>query len=335
MPPKPPEKGTRVISSFFKPKTQSNPPQSQATEILILDSDDDDDDSQTPPAKRVKLEHTTYDSTPAPTPISPIASTSRSIAAPLPPPPATHSYARLQKYSYVPPQESDAPKQAKKLTKAEQDRRDLFMKKVGTGAMSGRKRSSYLEDDHYLAAANHAEEGEGGYASQDGMDEDQEEGSQPAATKKARGKKDVKGKGRAIDEEDENDQDGEEEEEEEGNSSSSRFSRFAAKGTRRSSSTSKRSTTPTNSIKYTPLEQQVIALKKANPGVLLAVEVGYKYKFFEEDAQTASKVLNIACFPQQHMLTSSIPTHRIEIHTRRLLNAGHKVGIVRQIETAA
>jgi DNA mismatch repair protein MSH3 len=35
------------------------------------------------------------------------------------------------------------------------------------------------------------------------------------------------------------------------------------------------------------------------------------------------------------MLTGSIPTHRLDIHVRRLLNAGHKVGIVRQIETAA
>lgn len=30
--------------------------------------------------------------------------------------------------------------------------------------------------------------------------------------------------------------------------------------------------------KLTPLEQQVVGLKKANPGVLMAVEVGYKFK---------------------------------------------------------
>lgn len=35
------------------------------------------------------------------------------------------------------------------------------------------------------------------------------------------------------------------------------------------------------------------------------------------------------------MLTASIPTHRLDIHVRRLLNAGYKVGVVRQQETAA
>jgi len=325
MPPKPPEKGTRVISSFFKPK----PSNTQQTEILILDSDSESDSnpSPVPPAKRVKLEHTPSSSTPVPALFQPVASTSRSIAAPLPPPPppATQSYARLRKFSYIAPEESDAPRVAKELTREERERKDLFMKKLGTGATQGRRKSSYLEDDHYLAAREEEEEEEGECASQDGMDEDEEEKSQTVA-KKGKGKKDVKGKGRAIEEDE---QDGEEE------NGSSRFSKFAAKGSRSSSTSTSKSTTPNSSVKYTPLEQQVIALKKANPGVLLAVEVGYKYKFFEEDAQTASKVLNIACFPQQHMLTSSIPTHRIEIHTRRLLNAGHKVGIVRQIETAA
>lgn len=35
------------------------------------------------------------------------------------------------------------------------------------------------------------------------------------------------------------------------------------------------------------------------------------------------------------MLTGSIPTFRLDIHVRRLLNAGHKVGVCRQQETAA
>lgn len=39
------------------------------------------------------------------------------------------------------------------------------------------------------------------------------------------------------------------------------------------------------SAKYTPLEKQVIQLKKDNPGIVLFVEVGYKYRFFGEDAE--------------------------------------------------
>ena len=55
---------------------------------------------------------------------------------------------------------------------------------------------------------------------------------------------------------------------------------------------------PTNKqgpVKYTPLEQQILQLKKEHPGVLLLVEVGYKMKFYQEDARIASRVLNIVC----------------------------------------
>jgi hypothetical protein len=38
--------------------------------------------------------------------------------------------------------------------------------------------------------------------------------------------------------------------------------------------------------KLTPLEQQIVALKQRHPGVLLCVEVGYKFKFFGVDAET-------------------------------------------------
>lgn len=46
-------------------------------------------------------------------------------------------------------------------------------------------------------------------------------------------------------------------------------------------------------VKYTPLELQILQLKKEHPGVLLLVEVGYKMKFYQEDAHIASQLLNI------------------------------------------
>lgn len=36
---------------------------------------------------------------------------------------------------------------------------------------------------------------------------------------------------------------------------------------------------------YTPLEQQVVQLKQQHKDALLAVECGYKYRFFGEDAE--------------------------------------------------
>lgn len=50
---------------------------------------------------------------------------------------------------------------------------------------------------------------------------------------------------------------------------------------------------------------------------------------------TASRILGIAHFPSKNMMTASIPVHRLNVHLKRLISAGHKVGVVRQAETAA
>lgn len=41
-------------------------------------------------------------------------------------------------------------------------------------------------------------------------------------------------------------------------------------------------------VKYTPLEQQFVAVKEKNPDVLLIVECGYRCRFFGEDAEVPS-----------------------------------------------
>ncbi|RPB27367.1 hypothetical protein L211DRAFT_819242 [Terfezia boudieri ATCC MYA-4762] len=100
--------------------------------------------------------------------------------------------------------------------------------------------------------------------------------------------------------------------------------------------------------KLTPLEKQVIDIKMRYPDTLLVVEVGYKYRFFGEDARIASKELSIMCIPgkmrfdehpsEAHLdkfASASIPVHRLHVHVKRLVAAGHKVGVVRQLETAA
>uniref|UniRef100_A0A3B3XD83 DNA mismatch repair protein MSH3 n=1 Tax=Poecilia mexicana TaxID=48701 RepID=A0A3B3XD83_9TELE len=86
---------------------------------------------------------------------------------------------------------------------------------------------------------------------------------------------------------------------------------------------------------YTPLEQQVMELKQQHKDVLLAVECGYKYRFFGEDAEIAAKELNITCHLDHNFMTCSIPTHRLFVHVRRLVSHGHKVGVVKQTETSA
>ncbi|KAH8703468.1 DNA mismatch repair protein Msh3 [Talaromyces proteolyticus] len=100
--------------------------------------------------------------------------------------------------------------------------------------------------------------------------------------------------------------------------------------------------------KLTPMEKQVIDIKRKHMDTLLVVEVGYKFRFFGEDARTAAKELSIVCIPgkmrfdehpsEAHLdrfASASIPTHRLHVHVKRLVSAGHKVGVVRQLETAA
>lgn len=100
--------------------------------------------------------------------------------------------------------------------------------------------------------------------------------------------------------------------------------------------------------KLTPMEKQVLEIKKNHPDTLLVVEVGYKFRFFGEDARAAAKELSIVCIPgkfrydehpsEAHLdrfASASIPVHRLHVHVKRLVAAGHKVGVVRQLETAA
>jgi len=88
-------------------------------------------------------------------------------------------------------------------------------------------------------------------------------------------------------------------------------------------------------LTYTPLEHQVLDLRAKYPDVLLMVEVGYRYRFFGQDAEHAARVLGIYAHMDHNFLTASIPTFRLNVHVRRLVSAGYKVGVVRQTETAA
>lgn len=100
--------------------------------------------------------------------------------------------------------------------------------------------------------------------------------------------------------------------------------------------------------KLTPMEIQFLDIKRKHLDTILIVEVGYKFRFFGEDARIAAKELSIVCIPgkfryDEHpseahwdkFASASIPVHRLPVHAKRLVAAGHKVGVVRQIETAA
>lgn len=100
----------------------------------------------------------------------------------------------------------------------------------------------------------------------------------------------------------------------------------------------------TSKSKLTPLEKQFIELKRANADKILAIQVGYKFKFFGNDAVVALQLLNIMLIrgnlelderTHDRFAYCSIPDNRLHIHLQRLLNHGMKVGVVKQTETAA
>jgi DNA mismatch repair protein MSH3 len=104
----------------------------------------------------------------------------------------------------------------------------------------------------------------------------------------------------------------------------------------------------TKKTKLTPMELQYLEIKRKHLDTVIVMEVGYKFKFFGEDARTASKELGIVCIPgkfryDEHpseahydrFASASFPVHRLQVHVKRLVKANHKVGVVRQIETAA
>jgi DNA mismatch repair protein MSH3 len=49
--------------------------------------------------------------------------------------------------------------------------------------------------------------------------------------------------------------------------------------------------------KLTPMELQMLDIKRKHMDTLLIVEVGYKFRFFGEDARVAAKALGIVCIP--------------------------------------
>jgi DNA mismatch repair protein MSH3 len=49
--------------------------------------------------------------------------------------------------------------------------------------------------------------------------------------------------------------------------------------------------------KLTPMEKQVIEIKRKHMETVLVIEVGYKFRFFGEDARIAAKELGIVCIP--------------------------------------
>ncbi|KAI9996937.1 hypothetical protein PInf_000204 [Phytophthora infestans] len=83
------------------------------------------------------------------------------------------------------------------------------------------------------------------------------------------------------------------------------------------------------------MEKHVVRLRKAYPNTLLLFECGYRMRIFGKDAENAAAVLDIRAQQHKNFLETSVPVHRTLFHARRLVHAGFKVGVVKQMDSVA
>lgn len=87
----------------------------------------------------------------------------------------------------------------------------------------------------------------------------------------------------------------------------------------------------------TPLLQYYFELKEQHPEVLMTIRVGDFFEFYGEDAETASKVLEITLSGKEdgsngRIPMAGVPHHAFERYAARLLSLGYKVAICDQVE---
>jgi DNA mismatch repair protein MutS len=89
--------------------------------------------------------------------------------------------------------------------------------------------------------------------------------------------------------------------------------------------------------KITPMMQQYLQIKQRYRDAILFFRLGDFYEMFFEDAQTASRILDIALTSRHKSEESPVPLcgvpyHSAEPYIQKLLDAGHKVAVCEQIE---
>jgi DNA mismatch repair protein MutS len=90
----------------------------------------------------------------------------------------------------------------------------------------------------------------------------------------------------------------------------------------------------------TPMMQQYMEIKSANPDMLLFYRMGDFYELFFDDAETASRALGITLTRRGKHLGEDIPmcgvpVHAAEDYLQKLIGLGHRVAVCEQTEDPA
>src|SRR6195256_6048557 len=97
---------------------------------------------------------------------------------------------------------------------------------------------------------------------------------------------------------------------------------------------------PEPAARPTPVMEQYIEIKAANPDCLLFYRMGDFYEMFFEDAETASRALGIVLTKRGKHLGRDIPmcggpVHRADEYLHLLIALGHRVAVCEQLEDPA
>ncbi len=97
---------------------------------------------------------------------------------------------------------------------------------------------------------------------------------------------------------------------------------------------------PGDAGRVTPMMEQYIEIKTANPDCLLFYRMGDFYELFFEDAETASRALGIMLTKRgkhlgQDIPMCGVPVERADEYLHRLIALGHRVAVCEQLEDPA
>src|SRR5215470_14254062 len=97
---------------------------------------------------------------------------------------------------------------------------------------------------------------------------------------------------------------------------------------------------PGDDQRVTPLMEQYVEIKAANPGCLLFYRMGDFYELFFEDAEVASRALGIVLTKRgkhrgQDIPMCGVPVHRADEYLHRLIAQGFRVAVCEQTEDPA
>src|ERR1700732_407056 len=90
----------------------------------------------------------------------------------------------------------------------------------------------------------------------------------------------------------------------------------------------------------TPMMEQYIEIKAANPDCLLFYRMGDFYELFFDDAEIASRALGIVLTKRgkhhgRDIPMCGVPVHRSDEYLHRLIALGHRVAVCEQLEDPA